>query len=109
MTSVSIRSKALLLLLAFFFAVPWSVTAATRRTAPFRAAADQSVPAPSLTVKLGSWLRSLWGKAGSEIDPDGLAAVHPAPGPAGGTAAGTNIDPNGLPAADAGLNIDPNG
>jgi len=109
MPSVSPRGKALLLLLATLLAVPWSVAAAPRRAAPPRAPAQEPAPAVSLTVRLGSWLRSLWGKAGADIDPDGRAAVRPALGPAGGTQAGTNIDPNGLATGDAGTNIDPDG
>ena len=105
MTRASNPSKALLLLLAVFLAVPWSLPATTHRTAPSRATANQWAPAPSLTVKLGSWLRSLWGKAGANIDPNGAATVRTT----GGAAAGTNIDPDGLPAGDAGANIDPNG
>jgi hypothetical protein len=109
MTSVSSRGKALLLLLAALLAVPWSLAAAPRRAAPPRVAVQAPVPAASLAVRLESWLRSLWGKEGSNIDPDGRAAVRPALGPAGGAQVGTNIDPNGLGAGDAGANIDPDG
>ena len=105
MTSVSTRGKALILLLAVFLAVPWNLVAAPLRASPPRVAAQESAPAPSLAVKLGSWLRSLWGKAGSDIDPNGRAAVRST----GGGTIGSNIDPNGLPASDTGTNIDPDG
>jgi hypothetical protein len=105
MTSVSTRGKALLLLLAALLVLPWSLAAAPRRAAPPRAAAQEPAPAVSLAVRFGSWLRSLWGKEGIDIDPNGRAAVHPT----GGATIGSNIDPNGLPAGDTGTNIDPNG
>jgi hypothetical protein len=104
MISVSTRGKALLVLLAVFLAVPWSVTAAPRRAAPPHVAAQEPAPV-ALAVRFGSWLRSLWGKAGSDIDPDGRAVVRPTCG----ATIGSNIDPNGLPAGDTGANIDPNG
>jgi hypothetical protein len=103
MTSVSPRGKALLLLLAVLLALPWSLAATPRRAEPPRVAAQEPNPV-ALAVRLGSWLRSLWGKAGSDIDPNGRAAVRPAPGPYG-----SNIDPNGLPTGDTGSNIDPDG
>jgi hypothetical protein len=109
MTSVSPRGKALLLLLTVLLALPWSLAAVPRRAAPPRVAAQEPAPVASLAVRLASWLRNLWGKEGSNIDPNGRTAVRPAPRPAGGAATGANIDPNGLAAADAGANIDPNG
>jgi len=107
MTNVSARGKVLLLLLAVLLALPWSLAAESRRVAPPRVAVQAPAPAVSLTVRVASWLRSLWGKTGSNIDPDGRAAVRPVPGPAGET--GANIDPDGLPAGDIGSNIDPDG
>jgi len=108
MTSVSPRGKALLLLLAVLLALPWSLAAVPRRAAPTRGAAQDHSPAASLAAWIGSWLRSLRGEEGANIDPNGRAAVRPASGPAGGTQAGANIDPNGI-AADEGSNIDPDG
>jgi hypothetical protein len=105
MTSVSPRGKALLLVFAALLAVPWSLEAAPRRAAPPRTPAQEPAPAASLAIRFGGWLRSLWGKEGTNIDPDGRAVVHPT----GWTQAGSNIDPNGLPAGDAGSNIDPDG
>jgi hypothetical protein len=105
MASVATRGKALLLLLAALLVIPWGLAAAPRRAAPPHVVAQEPAPAASLAIRLGSWLRSLWGKAGSDIDPNGRAAVRST----GGTATGTNIDPNGLPAGDAGTNIDPDG
>ena len=104
MTRVTALGKALLLLLAVLLVVPWNLAAAPRRTASPRVAAQAPAPAASLAVQFGSWLRSLWGKEGSNIDPDGRAVVRPA----GVAPAGSNIDPNGLP-GDIGADIDPNG
>jgi hypothetical protein len=105
MTSVSPRGKALLLLLAALLVVPWSLAAAPRRAAPPRVAAQESAPSASLAARLGNWLRSVWGKAGSDIDPAGRAAVRAT----GGATIGSYIGPSGLPAGDTGSNIDPDG
>ncbi len=105
MTRASTRGKALLLLLAALLVLPWSLPAAPRRAAPPYVAAQEPAPVASLAVRLGSWLISLWGKEGTNIDPDGRAAARPT----GGATIGSNIDPDGLPAVDAGSNIDPNG
>ena len=109
MTSVSPRGRVLLLLLAVLLVLPWSLAAEPRRTAPPRLATQEPVPAASLATSFGSWLRSLWGKAGSDIDPDGIAAVPPSGRPAGRTQTGANIDPNGVASANAVSNIDPDG
>jgi len=101
MTSVSPRGKVLLLLLAVLLALPWSLAAEPRRAAPPHVAAQNLAPAVSLAAWIGSWLRSLRGAAGTNIDPNGVAASPPAPRP--------NTDPNGLATADAGTNIDPDG
>jgi hypothetical protein len=52
---------------------------------------------------LGSWLRSLWGEAGLGLDPNGVSAVPPAPGPAGATEEGLGLDPDGLKVGSASI------
>jgi hypothetical protein len=109
MTSVSPRGRVLVLLLVVLLALPWSLAAEPRRAAPPRVAAQATAPALSIPAWIGGWLRSLWGEEGSNIDPNGVAAVLPAPRPAGGTKAGAKIDPDGVATGDIGANIDPNG
>ncbi len=104
MTCVSPRGKALLLLLAALLAVPCSLAATPRRERSPRAPAKEPAPAASLAVRLGSWLKSICGKEGSNIDPDGRAVVPRVLAPTG-----SNIDPHGLGASGEGANIDPIG
>src|SRR6185295_12122851 len=88
---------------------PWSLAAEPRRAAPARTTVQAPSPGVlSLTAWLGSWLRSLWGEEGLGLDPNGISTVPPAPGPAGGSEAGADIDPDGF-RGKSGLNIDPNG
>lgn len=108
MTSVSTRGRVLLLLLAVLLVLPWDLTAAPRRQAPPRVAAQDPAPAVSLVAWIGGWLRSLWGETGANIDPDGIATLPPSHRPTVGTQAGVDIDPNGI-ASGIGANIDPNG
>jgi hypothetical protein len=108
MTNVSRRGKVLLLLLAVSLALPWGLAAEPRHTAPPRTTAQTPSLGVFLTSWFGSWLRSVWGEEGLNIDPDGLYDVPPAPGPGGRTDEGANIDPDGLMRKE-GLGLDPDG
>jgi hypothetical protein len=109
MTSVPPRGKVLFLLLAVLLAFPWSLAAAPRRQAHRGAEAQTPAPVFHLAGWLESLLTSLWGEAGLNIDPNGVADVPPPPGSGNSSEAGFNIDPDGRGGAKAGLDIDPDG
>jgi hypothetical protein len=87
MTPLSLRRKALLLLLAAFLALPWPSAAAPRQ------APNATTLAPStLWNHAWSFLQSLWSEAGCIIDPGGRCAAG-ASKPT--TDTGCGIDPGG--------------
>jgi hypothetical protein len=113
MSSLSLRRKALLLLLCAVLVAPWAA-AAPRRSHPPQAVA----PAPlDLLGRSWSFLKSLWSEEGCDIDPDGRCLTSAQPR----TDTGCDIDPSGrcLTSAiqapqprtdtDTGCMIDPDG
>jgi len=120
MPSRSLRRRTLILLLAAILAASWTTAAGLgARPVPKAAAAFHQ----GLLSRAWSFLASLWGEEGCNIDPDGRCVagkVQQTP-PRVNTDSGCNIDPNGRCIAgavqqtpprvdtDSGCNIDPDG
>lgn len=91
------RSLTVLALFATLLLLPALAGARPAATPHSKAAVHATAPEPSLLARILKGLRSLWGKEGMTIDPNG-AHVQGTPGAT-----------SGQTTSDAGMLIDPNG
>jgi len=109
MLNVPFRRKIVLLVLVAVLATPWASAAISQPENP-RVQAVERAALGDLVSRLWSFLRSVGGKAGCEIDPNGRC-MPTSPPPQ--DKEGCHIDPDGRcisePTPKIGCNIDPDG
>ncbi len=91
MSSLPLRRTTLLLLLCALLSAPWAATAAPQRPRATKAAASAPL---TLLSRSWSFLKSLWGETGCDIDPSGRCVTR-ATQPRPSTETGCDIDPSG--------------